>query len=235
MKTLVLVPAFNEEKNIEKTVKGIFASNPQVSVLVIDDGSQDKTSQIAKNAGAKVLSHPFNLGYAAALQTGYKYAFQNNIRYIVQLDADGQHDPKFVNDLIKPLVRDEADLVIGSRFLRYRYRMPLAKKIGVRIFNFLVKILAGYRITDPTSGYRSFKNNLLGIFTSPIYPTDFPDADLLITLIRGGIRVREVPVRMYPPPKEKQPMHRGMVTLYYIFKVFLSILIGLIRSKKLKK
>lgn len=234
MKILVLIPAFNEEKNIEQTVKSVLAKKPESVVLVVDDGSQDQTAQIALKTGAIVLSHSFNLGYGVALQTGYKYALTRNFDLIVQMDADGQHDPRFIGDLIKPLSKDEADLVIGSRFLRYSYKMPLVKKIGILIFRFLIRVITDYKITDPTSGYRAFKPTLLKILVTDIYPTDFPDADLLITLIRGGVRVKEVPVKMYQPPKNKKPMHQGIVAFYYIFKVFLSVLIGLLRSKEIK-
>jgi glycosyltransferase involved in cell wall biosynthesis len=235
MKSLMIIPAFNEEENIGKTVGQVLATNPRISVLVINDGSVDKTAKIAQRAGALVISHPFNMGYGAALQTGYKYALDRGFDCLIQMDADGQHDPKFIKDLLRPLIDNQADLVIGSRFLKYSYDMTFFKKIGVIIFRLVIKLLTGQIITDPTSGFRAFKSNLLDVFTSDIYPTDFPDADLLITLLRGGIKIKDVPVKMYQSPRGKKPMHQGLVALYYIFKLPLSILVGLIRSKGLPR
>jgi glycosyltransferase involved in cell wall biosynthesis len=235
-KVLIIIPVFNEGKRIKKVISEVKKNNPRASICVINDGSNDETEEILRKQKIIYLSHPFNLGYGVALQTGYKFALSNYQKFdiIIQMDGDGQHNPQFIKDLIKNIKNDKIDMVIGSRFLSHDYKMSFSRKIGILIFRSLIKIFAGYKITDPTSGFRAMKKNLLKVFITDVYPTDFPDADLLITLISGGIRIKEVPVSMLPSPKEKKPMHNGLTVLYYVFKQFLSILIGFIRSKNLQ-
>jgi glycosyltransferase involved in cell wall biosynthesis len=234
-RTLLLIPAYNEGKRIAQVIEEIKKVLPRVDVLVIDDGSKDDCRQRAAEAGAKIISHPFNLGYGAALQTGYKYALKNGYEAIVQMDGDGQHDPCFIPDLLAVIQKGEADIVIGSRFLKretgsdsFVYRTPFTRKWGIKIFGVITSFLICQKVTDSTSGYQAMNRKVLKWVSSDQFPCDYPDADVIIMLHRKGFSIREVPVRMFPN-QNKQSMHSGWKPVYYIFKMFLSILVTLMR------
>jgi len=230
-KVLILIPAYNEGTRIGDVLKGIHDVVPDYDILVVDDGSRDNTASAAEAAGAMVLRPPFNLGYGAAVQAGFKYALWQGYEYVVQMDADGQHPPKYIRDLLDPVTKGLADVAIGSRFLRDTgYPMPFAKKIGVCIFSSIVSVVTGKTVKDPTSGFQAMNGKVLQVYVSDAYPVDFPDADVLIMLHKRGFRFLEVPVEMTPNPKETT-MHSGVATLYYIFKMFLSILVTLLRKE----
>jgi glycosyltransferase involved in cell wall biosynthesis len=179
-----------------------------------------------------VVSHPFNLGYGVAIQTGYKFALQKNYDFVVQMDGDGQHDPAYIPDLLAPVMAGDTDFALGSRFLgEESYSPSLVRQVGMAIFCRIVSMLIGERITDSTSGFQAFNNRVIGFFTSEVFPCDYPDADMLLTLHRADFRIREVPVRMYASATGKS-MHTGLKPLYYIFKMLLSILVTLLRKKE---
>lgn len=229
-KVLIVIPALNEENNISGVIKGVRENLNEALILVVDDGSTDATAEAARIQGAKVVLHPFNLGYGAALQTGYKYAIMNGYKYVVQMDGDGQHHPEYAKDLLDELIRDKADIVIGSRFVKKgRYREPIFRKVGRAIFSSLVSAITDKRITDPTSGYRAMNRKAVKFCTSRLYPTDYPDADMILVFHRAGFRVKEIPVTMTEPDR-RTSMHRGISVIYYCFKMCLSILLNLMRK-----
>ncbi len=229
--TLVIIPAYNEQETIEKVVCGLQASLPGADIVLIDDGSRDQTAARAAACGVIVLEHIFNLGYGAALQTGFKYALKGGYSYAVQLDADGQHEPRDVVSLLGALKRDEADMVIGSRFLGTKsYEMSWARKIGIDIFSSLASLVIRQKITDCTSGFKGFNRRVLPLLSGEFYPEDYPDADVIIDIHYAGFRIKEVPVTMYAPPAGRS-MHIGVLKFYYIFKMFLSIIMTIIREK----
>ena len=155
-KILVLIPALNEERNIASVIQDVRKEITEATILVINDGSVDATASKARQAGAKVLSHPFNMGYGVALQTGYKYALKYGFDCVVQMDGDGQHDPRYIDLLIQELDTGKADIVIGSRFLvKGKHTIPLIRRIGMGFFGFIAGLLCGQTITDPTSGYQA--------------------------------------------------------------------------------
>ncbi len=235
-KIAVLVPAYNEAKSIERVVKTIRETNPQADVIVINDGSSDGTQALAKGAGATVLSLAVNLGYGAALQTGYKYALRQGYDYTVQIDGDGQHDPRFVNELIATL-KSGSDVVIGSRFLGNlgNYDNPTIRELGMMFFRSLIYFFIRKRITDPTSGFQAMSRPVFELFaTSKQYPSDFPDADIIILLHYAGFKVSEIPVVMYNSETGKS-MHSGFKPLYYIIKMLLSIYAVLFGNDKILK
>jgi len=198
LKTLVLIPAFNEGRNVAGVINKIISLGLEVDVAVVDDGSRDETASIARTAGAVVVSLPFNMGYGVAIQTGYKYALRNGYDCLVQIDADGQHDPVFIAKMLEPVERGEADFVLGSRFLgggEYRPSMP--RRIGMVLFRSIVNVVTKADITDCTSGYQAFNREVIEFFTRDIFPCDYPDADVLVSLYRARFRIKEVPVTMY--------------------------------------
>ncbi|PLX82702.1 MAG: glycosyl transferase family 2 [Desulfuromonas sp.] len=229
---LILIPAFNEEKSLPRVVTDVRRTMPDADLLVVNDGSRDATASVARELGVAVLSHPWNMGYGVALQTGYKYAHAQGYDLLVQIDGDGQHDPSSMADLLEPVVKDEADFVIGSRFhSSSTYRPSLARKLGMLLFRKLVSALVGQRLTDTTSGFQACNARVISYLTRDSFPCDYPDADLLILLHRAGFRIAERSVRMFAD-NGGQSMHSGLKPLYYVFKMFLSIGVTLLRSDR---
>jgi glycosyltransferase involved in cell wall biosynthesis len=234
---VVIIPAFNEEKRIASVIFEIRKRFPEGDILVIDDGSKDNTRLRAEESGARVLSHPFNLGYGASLQTGYRFALKAGYEEMIQMDGDGQHDPACIEALLSDIRRGEADIVIGSRFLdeagfkgaQTRYRAPLARRLGMKLFAAISSAIIRQRVTDPTSGYQAMNRKVMAWVSGEKFPFDYPDADVIIMLHRAGFRIREVPVRMFERPEGKS-MHSGLKPVYYVFKMFLSIFVTLMRK-----
>lgn len=225
-KTLAIIPAYNEEKNIEKVVKGIRRNLSGCDVLVVDDFSTDRTAQIASKSGAIVLGHPFNMGYASSCQSGFKFAFERRYEIIVQMDADGQHDPKSIPALLKPIANGESDLCIGSRFLGdCAYRTSIPRKIGMLLFGKAASILTGKKITDPTSGFQAFNRKVLKLYCTDIYPTDYPDANLIVVMHFADFKIKEVPVNMFPNPEKS--MYNFFSSIFYAVNMTLSIFVSL--------
>ncbi|MFH1563962.1 MAG: glycosyltransferase family 2 protein [Nitrospirota bacterium] len=233
MKILVIIPAYNEEENIARVISQAKKNTP--NVIVIDDGSTDNTVKIAGLSGAKVLSHPFNLGYGSTLLTGYKYAFEKGYDFVIQLDADGQHDPGSIKKLFAPIENNSADIAIGSRFLEQGgYHPPFLRKIGISLFSVIVSRIIRQRITDPTSGFQAINKKVIEFYNSEFFPPDYPDADVLIGLHFAGFRITEVGVKMYPK-QGKKSMHSGVKSIYYLFKMFFSIFLTLIQKNQMKR
>jgi hypothetical protein len=227
---LVIIPAYNEGPHIAGVIEGVRAAAPNARIAVVDDGSRDATAAAAREAGAVVLRHPFNMGYGAAIQTGYKYAVANGFPLVAQMDGDGQHDPSCIHALVAPLLAGETDFVLGSRFLEGgSYRPPLLRRLGMILFRIIIRLVTGERVTDSTSGYQAFNGEVARFFSTEVFPCDYPDADMLITLHLARFRIREVPVRMYANERGTS-MHGGLKPLYYIFKMLLSILVTLMRD-----
>jgi glycosyltransferase involved in cell wall biosynthesis len=228
MRTLLIIPAFNEAA----TVAGvIFAARQHFSgdVAVIDDGSEDDTSALAREAGAAVLRHPCNLGIGAAVQTGFLYALQQGYDFVVRQDGDGQHDPSTIPRLLEVLERDEADIVVGSRFLaREGYQSTIVRRIGIFILG-IVSALVGARITDPTSGYWAVNRRALKVLARS-QPDDYPETEALVLASRAGFRVRELPVIMYARIAGRSSIG-AIYSGFFMLKVVLALLIGRLRPR----
>ncbi|MBN1664768.1 MAG: glycosyltransferase family 2 protein [Deltaproteobacteria bacterium] len=227
----IIIPAFNEEKQIASVVDGARQVS-DADIIVIDDGSEDRTVERAGRAGAFVIRHPFNMGAGVAIQTGYKYASENHYDCLLQMDGDGQHHPAHIPDMFSMVENGQCDLAIGSRFLNHNgYQTGALKSAGFRLFRTIIRIITGESITDPTSGYRCMNRKVFQYFTADGYPWDYPDANIIIDLHRMGFKIAELPVMMAPNP-EGRSMHRGIFKIsHYIFSVFLSILVTLLRKK----
>ena len=226
--TLVIIPAFQEEKSMAKVIQGVHAL--QFDCLVINDCSRDKTAQIADEMGAFVVSLPVNSGYGVALQTGYKFAWRHGYDFVIQMDADGQHESDFLENLIEPVWQGSCDLCIGSRFLhKESYKVPLMRRMGMSVFSFLLRMFTGKEFTDPTSGFQAMNRRTLQFFITEMFPRDYPDADLLLMVHKMGLRIAEVPAKMKKNESGKS-MHSGLKKpIYYVFRMFMGILVTVLR------
>jgi glycosyltransferase involved in cell wall biosynthesis len=196
--TLVILPAYNEEAALPAVLAGLRARFPGFDLVVVDDGSADRTSEVARLGGAAVVTLPFNLGVGGALRTGFRYAVRNGYQRAVQLDADGQHDAGQVDALLAAL--GDADLVIGSRFAEHRtaYAVGRSRRSAMRIMQRAVRLLSGQTFTDTSSGFRAFGPRALELFAAQ-YPVDFlsDSVEALLAALAAGLRVVEVPVDMH--------------------------------------
>jgi glycosyltransferase involved in cell wall biosynthesis len=232
-RVLVVIPAYNEESNITRVIDSIHRIVPGVDVLVVDDGSRDSTAYLARAAGAEVISLPFNLGYGVACQTGFKYARRYDYDYVVQMDADGQHEPRCILYLLAAVMDLTVDVALGSRWLGLTgYDGPLLRKFGKCFFGFLAHLLTRHEVTDPTTGFQALSKQVIDFYCTNVYPTDYPDADVIIMLDRAGFRVKEVPVVMYRD-ESGQSMHAGLLKpIYYGMKMMMSIAMTLLRNDR---
>jgi len=231
-KVLIAIPAYNEGKSIRHIVREINRLHPDFTIAVINDGSSDNTASEAAAAGAIVISHPFNLGIGGAVQTGYKFAGQNGFDVMVQMDGDGQHDPQSLSAVLNPVLADELDLAVGSRFLDHRsgFKSTFSRRIGIRFFSLLLGSLTEARLTDPTSGFRATGKSLIHRF-AVYYPIDFPEPEAIIIAKRYHARIGEVPVHMRSRT-EGQSSIRHLKTIYYMLKVTAAILIDSLKRKE---
>jgi glycosyltransferase involved in cell wall biosynthesis len=231
MKMLTIIPAFNEEETLRGVIQGIRSFLPQAHILVVSDGSTDSTVDIAREEGAIVLEHPYNMGIGVTMQTGFLYALRNGYDIAIQVDGDGQHNPEFLPSMIQPLLTGRADLVIGSRYLSEGgFKSTLPRKMGIKFFSSLAWILTKKRTTDPTSGFRAVDKKGLQLFAEE-YPSDYPEVEALVSAYRKGLQFEEVPVVMRD--RQGGSSSIGILSaLYYMIKVTLSIWIGSFRRGK---
>ena len=223
-KILLIIPAYNEADNIERVVGNLSRNFPQYDYVVVNDGSSDGTGELCMEKGYQVLNLPINLGIGGAVQTGYRYALKYGYDIAIQLDGDGQHDAAYVKKLIEPLLAGEADVVIGSRFLRREgFQSSRSRRIGINILSDLIWICTGKRIRDVTSGFRAVNRRFISIYAED-YPSDYPEPEAIITAVMHRGRVAEVPVVM----KEREGGTSSITfrkSVYYMIKVTLAILV----------
>lgn len=227
-RVLVIIPAKDEEASLPLTLDEVARKAPGTRILVVNDGSRDATPAVARERGVPVVSHPVNLGVGAALQTGFRWALQRGYDVGVQLDADGQHDPSYLEALLAPVLDGSCDVSIGSRYVsRTAYRAPLTRRLGMLLFSGLVRLTVGQRITDTTSGFRAYNRAVMEACQYD-FPKDFPDAPLLIDLARRGFRLTEVPVEMRAREAGRSFYTLGK-SLYYPYKNLLASLMVLLK------
>ena len=239
MKVLFVIPAYNEEENIGKVLKEIKQDVDFADILVVNDCSKDKTREVVLKNKVNCIDGIFNLKYAGAVQTGLKYAFQNDYDYVIQFDADGQHIANEAVKLLKEAEKSGADIVIGSRYLvDTGYPCPLFRRIGTKIFEFLVKMFCHKKIADPLSGFQCLNKKVIARYEKMGGYPEYPDANLVIEMLLSGYKIVEVPVKMRLR-ETGESMHGGIIKpIKYMFNMFYTIFFILIQNincKKVKK
>ena len=231
MKKLVIIPAYNESESIVNTVRNIQKKAPEFDYIVINDCSKDATLEVLKENNINHLNLPVNLGIGGAVQTGYKYALEKGYDVAVQVDGDGQHDPSYLNKLAEAMISQQADMIIGSRFIENQgFQSTFMRRIGISYFTKMIKILTGKTITDPTSGFRMANREVIKIFSKE-YPRDYPEPESIVALLRLNKKVAEIPVEM----RERQGGESSIKlsnSIYYMIKVSLAILVECSRKKE---
>lgn len=229
MKKLIIIPAYNEEENIEKTVESIKKNAKDFDYVIVNDCSTDSTKKICEERKYNVINLPINLGIGGAVQTGYKYAFLNGYDVAVQVDGDGQHDPEFLSLMADYLKKNNLDMVIGSRFItKEGFQSSSLRRMGIKFFSALIKVLTGHVITDPTSGLRMAGKNVIKVFAMD-YPRDYPEPESVVAVLRRGYKVEEIPVIMHERTGGVSSISPKK-SVYYMVKVTLAILIERIRK-----
>jgi len=235
---LIVIPAYNEEKTIGGVIAKIkenlsmvdFGELSRTDILVVNDGSTDSTGRIAQEKGVYVLGLPYNLGIGGAMQTGFKFAKELSYDIVVRVDADGQHDPQEISNLLNPVLENKTDLVIGSRFLKTgSYRSSFFRRIGIHLFSFLVSLFIGKKVKDPTSGFRVLNQKVIELYAQG-YPVDYPEVEELLLLKQSDLNFLEIPVKM----SARKGGHSSITFLksvYYLVKVSLALFIASFRKK----
>lgn len=230
MKVLIIVPAFNEEECIKKVIESIYTANKNVDVLVINDGSTDGTSSKIKETNAICIDLPINLGIGGAVQTGYLYAYENNYDIAIQIDGDGQHDPKYIQEMVDIITKENVDMVIGSRFIEDTgFKQSFMRALGNKILSFEIKLLSKKKIYDTTSGYRAVSKDIIKYFSSK-YPCDYPEPDTNLKLILNNKKIKEIPVLMY-----QRTTGKSFVSPYKSAKYMIKVSLALVVSKLRKE
>lgn len=228
MKSLVIIPAYNEEKSIEKTVADIEKNAPEFDYVIVNDCSKDATLEICRQKGMHVLNLPVNLGIGGAVQTGYLYAYKNHYDFAIQFDGDGQHDAKYLHEMRDYMLEHQDDMLIGSRFIEKEgFQSSSLRRFGIRYFSVLIKLLTRVRITDPTSGMRMVNRDVIEIYAG-CYPKDYPEPESVVAIIRQKKKVEEYPVIMRERAEGVSSIS-PLKSIYYMVKVTLAILVEALR------
>lgn len=224
MKVLIIIPAYNERENIKTVIKRLETCDQEVDYLVVNDCSTDDTRNILDREQANYISLPVNLGIGGAVQAGYIYAMENDYDIAIQMDGDGQHDPAYIGKLIEPIIRGEADSVIGSRFIENEgFQSSAARRFGINFLSMLIKMVCGVRVYDVTSGFRAVNKKFIEVFARE-YAQDYPEPEAIVRSTLYNARIKEVPVVMRERIGGTSSI-TGFKSVYYMVKVSLAILI----------
>jgi len=231
MKVLIIIPAYNEQDSIKNVVDKIYEQYENIDVVVINDGSKDNTSIEAKKTKATVIDLPCNLGIGGAVQTGYLYAARNDYDIAIQIDADGQHDSSYINQMVEIIEKGQANMVIGSRFIENTgYKQTFARMLGIRINSSIIQFLTRKKIYDTTSGFRAADKEVIKSFASS-YPYDYPEPCTNMEMIIKGKEIKEIPVKMYNR-KTGVSSISPLKSIKYMMKVTLSLFLMKIKKEK---
>lgn len=238
MKVLLIIPSYNEEENVlnnyNKIIEYNKKSKTKYDAIVINDGSVDKTESICIENNIPHITLVNNLGIGGAVQTGYKYALRNDYDIAIQFDGDGQHDVRYVKDIIDPIIKKQADMVIGSRFIDKKtsvFKSSKSRRVGIRIISFFIKLVTKKRIYDTTSGFRAINKDLMEMFSCD-YPVEYPEPISSVKALKHGFKICEVPVNMNEREAGVSSI-RTWKSVYYMVNVIISIiLLGFGGNKK---
>lgn len=233
-KIAIVMPAYNEGGIISKVLQQVrnVLDDERADIIVVDDGSEDTTASESERKGVIVLPHSVNMGYGCAVQTGLTYAWQKGYETVVLMDADGQHSPDSIPALISHLREHECDMVLGSRFKgEIEYQMPFFRRLGQKFFSYLLWLMTGIRVTDPTSGFQAIRRHVLRLYISELFPGDYPDANFLLMLHRAGFKLCEVGAKFIPRQSGKSMHSNPLGVIYYILRVTMSMIMTLLREK----
>lgn len=229
IKSIVIIPAYNEEKSIVKTVQDICEHAPEFDYVIINDCSTDHTLSVCREHHLHVLNLPVNLGIGGAVQTGFLYAYKKGYDYAIQFDGDGQHDAKYLQEMRDYMIEQNADMLIGSRFLEKEgFQSTGMRRFGIRYFSALIKLLTGQKITDPTSGMRMINRDILAMY-SESYPKDYPEPESVVAIINSEKKVMEYPVIMRKRMEGTSSIS-PLKSIYYMIKVSLAIFLEMLRK-----
>ena len=223
-KVLLIIPAYNEEEALRSLIEEIKTVCPGVDYLVVNDCSSDDTERLLEELGANYITLPCNMGIGGAVQSGYRYAAQNGYDIAIQIDGDGQHDVRFVKDMVKLIEDKQADVVIGSRFIdKEGFQSSQARRIGIRILSMLIRLMCGAKVKDVTSGFRAVNRRFIELFAEN-YPDDYPEPEVIVTAKLYGAEIKELPVVMRERTTGKSSINLKR-SIYYMIKVSLAIII----------
>lgn len=234
MKILIIIPAYNEESNIRYVVNHLKSTNDEVDYVVINDCSKDNTKKILKEMGANYLDLPVNLGIGGGVQLGYIYARDYNYDIAIQMDGDGQHDPTYIENIVRPIINEEADMVIGSRFLKKGgFQSTGLRRVGIKFLSFLIKVITGTKIYDVTSGFRAINRKMIEIF-SLHYAQDYPEPEAIVAASVLKCRILEVPIIMHERTGGESSIS-PLKSIYYMIKVSIAIILYRVTFKEKRK
>jgi len=226
---VVMIPAYNEEESLARVIANVRGAIPFADIVVINDGSHDKTKFVGRESGAHVVNLPFNLGIGSAMQTGFLFARDNGYDFAIQVDGDGQHDPREIEVILTPVIHGEADVIAGARYIEDRgYITPLPRRVGIIILSSIISLAVRRRVTDPTSGFRASNRRAIE-YCARDYPYDYPEPESVVQFFKAGLKMREVPVTMNPRYGGRSSI-TPFRSFYYMIKVILAILIDLLRE-----
>ncbi len=229
MKTLIIIPAYNEEASILKVIERI-EEVTDCDYLVVNDGSTDNTKKVLTENNKNFIDLPINLGIGGAVGTGYKYAYNNGYDFAVQIDGDGQHDPAFIKDMRDILIDGRADMVIGSRFIEKRgFQTSTMRRMGIRFLKVLIKILCSKTITDATSGFRVINKDIIEMFAN-YYPDDYPEPETTVMVLKRGHTILEHPVVMHDRTGGVSSIN-ALRSVYFMIKVSLAMILMTMKPK----
>ena len=234
MKILVIIPCYNEQESIERVIENLKANAPFADYLIVNDCSTDETLRILQANGMNYINNPVNLGIGGGVQAGYLYARENGYAVAVQMDGDGQHDPKYLEKVCAPVIDGTYDMCIGSRFIEKEgFQSSFMRRLGINIISFMIKLFTGKKIYDVTSGYRACNKELINFFADN-YADDYPEPEAIITSVLSGFKVGEVPVVMVERQGGTSSI-RSLKSAYYMIKVCLALVVDRIKVRKAGK
>ncbi len=223
-RALIIIPAFNEADNIVALIDEIIRDHSNYDYVIINDGSTDDTENICHKKKYNIINLPINLGIGGAVQTGYRYALENGYDIAIQVDGDGQHDLKYIDEMVEPIIKNEADAVIGSRFIENQgFQSTMARRMGIKLLSTMIRLLCGCKIYDVTSGYRAVNRRFIKVFSED-YSYDYPEPEAIISVKMHGGRIMELPVQM----KERSSGQSSINirnSVYYMIKVSIELIV----------